>query len=366
MLKKWVRLKDEFKLLNKNVSAKDLAVFTRQFAVLLNSGIAMRAVFKVMLGQTVHPALKQAALDIQKTVVLKGLPLSAALEKHKDIFSPLYVTIVKCGEKSGFLPKALNLLAENLEKEVKLRNQYLAALTYPAFIVFSSIATIILIIKYVFPSLMPFFNSFGIKLPLATRTLIYLNKFLDSWFFWVCCLLFLIFIPGFLRKFFKTSLGKKTRDEMLMSIPLVGRLTVKTVITRFCRIFSLLYSAGYPMVESLDLLRGVVDNTVYEKELKKCIERIHHGSSVAEALSEGFLFPRLVTNMISAGEATGTLEASLNNINRYYESELKYFLEQFNALIEPIIVIALGCVVAFILLAMLLPLYEVLGCFNKI
>jgi len=349
------------------LSPKDLAVFTRQFSVLLDSGLSLRTIFSVLQDQTVNLKLKMVIESLSYAVLENGMTLSAALSRHRDVFSPVYISTVKSGESSGFLSKSMKLLAEDLQKDVKLINQYISALVYPAITLTGSFLAIILVLKFIFPSFAPLFSSFNVELPLPTKMLMLFNAVLSNWWLDALVLFGIFFLLTWINYYFlKTKYGDTLKNYVLMKIPVVNKLFIKSMLCRFCKMFALLHLNGCPLLFSLQLLKNVVGNTRYEEEMEKVITDVSDGETLATAFKRRTSFPVLLISMIFAGEETGEMSKTLINVANYYELEVENYLGVINALIEPVIILFLGVVIAFILMAVMLPIYAMMGQFGNV
>lgn len=342
----------------------ELAVYTRELAVLLNAGLSANKIMDVMFEQTANQKLKEVTASVRNYIVNNGLTLSQALYNHKDVFSSLYVAMVWCGEHTGTLPRTMNELAGNLERDINMINKYKAALTYPLIILVVSVFSALLILKFVLPSFVPIFDSFSLTLPWPTRILLFFNNLLNAWWFWI---LFLLVLPSLvirLKYYFKTKKGKDVKDAIISYVPFFNKLAAKMVLVRFCRTFALLYAHGYPVLQSLKLMENVVDNTVFEREIKDIEAHISVGETLFEAVEREPHFSKIVSGMILAGEEAGKIAEVISKAAYYYEMETENFLESANNLFEPFTIVILGFTTGFIILALIMPLYQMLGSFG--
>ncbi|MFH1453320.1 MAG: type II secretion system F family protein [Armatimonadota bacterium] len=349
----------------KKVPLKEMAIFTRQMSTLLSSGIHIASAIDVLMAQTDNKRLLEVTEDIKLRILAQGASFSQALSYHRDVFSSLYIATVKCGETSGSLPEAMVKLARELEEDVKMRNQCIAALTYPAIVFISSILVVLVIIKCVLPGFLPMFANFGMKLPLPTRILIGINDILSGWKFFVLLLLVVGCIVLWSR-YMKTEKGKMVKDAIMLNIPVVNKIMSKIIMARFCRSFSLLYSSGLSFAQSMKLLEDIVDNAYYKEDIENALKNVSEGDTIAGALAKEHLFPRIVVNMIATGEDTGELPMILDSAAHYYEVDARNFLDNMSTILEPLIISILGVVVGFILFALLMPLYEMIGTFSGV
>ncbi len=338
------------------ISGKDIVLFTSQLSNLIESGVNIISGLKIISNQTTNQYFKAIINDIIRKIE-GGKPFSESLGMHPYLFSNLYTSMIHSGEVGGNLEQALKRLADFMEKEEEFKNSIRAALTYPFFVFFVGTLTVIILIGFVIPKLVTMFEGMGQALPLPTRMLIGLSGFLHNyWWFIIALILISVFL---LRRFYLKPQGRLYWDRFRLKLAIVAEITLKTEISRFTRTLSLLLSSGMPIVYSLDISVSVVQNHVLRLAVQKFKEQISKGVSFSDCLGESKLFPTFVTNIVKVGEETGTLEKSLMSIADSYEKEVDRYLEALTRLLEPVIILAMGLIVGFIVLSMLLPIFQI-------
>lgn len=340
---------------SKRIRRQDLSVFTRQFANLIESGLTITQGLSILSQQTVNPALKSVISGMEEQIK-DGATLSKALSDYPRQFSKFYCSIVNAGEISGALETTLSHLADFSEQEEKIRSDVLSALTYPALILSVGIITIYILLTYAVPQLTSMFTETGETLPIATQILINISDTLRS-YGW------LIILAGFGAVLaFKRAQNSKERivlDKLFLNLPLMGKIILKSEISRFMRTLSLLLESGVTILASLDAVTNTVTNTALKEEIQKASKDIKDGESLSSALKKSPYFPAYAVNIISVGEESGTIEKSLKRIAGSYEQELSRLIRTMTSLLEPVMILVMGIVVAFIVSAMLLPIFEI-------
>lgn len=337
------------------IRLQDLTVFTRQFSNLIEAGLTITQALAVLRQQTAHPHLKNIIEKIQERIK-DGSTLSDALQLHPKQFSQFYCAIVKAGELSGALETVLNRLADFSEQEEKIRSDVLSALTYPTLILSVGMITIYALLTFVIPKLTAMFEEMEQILPLPTQMLISIsNVFKTYW--WL--MLLSIAIIFFIIKRPKSYEENLFWDTLKLKFPLMGKIIQKSEMAHFVRTLSLLLESGVSMLVSLEAVRNAVTNTAIKAEVRKIAQDIKDGASLSSALKKSVHFPIYVSNMVSVGEEAGTLEKSLKRVALSYEQELARILRTFTTLLEPMMILVMGLIVAFIVAAMLLPIFQI-------
>ncbi len=347
----------KFKTSMTKVSVKDKAVFSRQFAVLVNAGVAMVRGLGVLSEQCTNPKLKAALLDISADVQ-QGMNLSDAMRKHPGCFDNLYVAMVQAGEVGGVLDEVLNRLAKLLEDVARLQNQIKAALSYP--VVVGILATIIFIAMTVFllPVFANIFKDIGVELPLFTRVMLSISAFLRSPN--VLILIILIPVCSFAyNQYYKTRVGRETMDRFALKVPLFGDLIQKTATARFCRTFGSLTRSGVPILTCLEIVRDTAGNQIIANAVDEARREIQTGGMISIALQREQVFPLMAIQMISIGEETGEIDQMLMKVADFYEDEVEQAVKALTSIMEPIMILFLGGMVGSILLSMYLPMFAV-------
>ncbi|MBP7216455.1 MAG: type II secretion system F family protein [Candidatus Omnitrophica bacterium] len=340
----------------RKVPRKDLVLFTRQLATLIESGVNILNALKIISDQLPNKYLKAIIIDISSKIK-EGMSFSESLNAFPTLFPGLYIAMIRTGESSGNLNETLKRLADFLEKEEEFKNSVISALTYPVFVFSVGALTVIVLLTFVIPRLITMFQDMGQMLPLPTQILINLSTFLRE-YWWL--LAGGIAISIFLFNRMKRNLqGKTAIDKLKLAIPLLGDIALKSEISHLVRTLSLLLSSGVPIVSSLETSSASLDNQIMKNELEKFKEQIAQGFSFSQCLKESSLFPSFIINIVTVGEETGTMEKALLRIADDYEREIDAKLKTLTRLLEPIIILIMGLIVGFIVIAMLLPIFQI-------
>ena len=339
-----------------NISKKDIVFFSTQLSTLVESGINILNSINLIATQTNNKYLKAVLNDVVAKIK-DGKPLSASLATHPDLFSNLYTAMIHSGEASGNLELILKRLSEFMEKEEEFKNSLRSSLTYPIFIIGVSILTVVVLLTFVIPKLVSMFEDMGQALPLPTKILIGVSAFLRG-YWWLIFLGLGLAIFLFFR-FYHTAQGKVSVDRLKLRLAFLGKITLKSEISRMMRTFSLLLAGGVSVVTSLDISVTIVENEILKQELQKFKEQIAGGLNFSKCLNESKLFPQFVKDIIAVGEETGTLEKSLLRIADDYEKDVDATLKGMLRMLEPMIILVMGLIVGFIVISMLLPIFQI-------
>lgn len=339
------------------VSVKDKAVFSRQFAVLVNAGVAMVRGLGVLSEQCTNPKLKAALMGISSDVQ-QGMNLSDSMRKYPQCFDNLYVSMVQAGEVGGVLDEVLNRLAKLLEDVARLQNQIKSALTYPVVVSFIAVAIFVGMTVFIIPVFAGIFAELKVELPLFTQVMLDISKFLRSPTVVLLPLtLFGIFFAY--QQYYKTRLGRETVDRLSLKMPLFGDLIQKSATARFCRTFGALSRSGVPILTSLEIVRDTSGNQVIANAIESARKEIQTGGMISIALQKEQVFPLMAIQMISIGEETGELDKMLMKVADFYEDEVEQAVKALTSILEPIMIVILGGMVGCILLSMYLPMFKV-------
>jgi general secretion pathway protein F len=339
----------------RGISSQDLALPIRQLATLLGSGLPLVESLSALIEQTGKEHLRKIFSQIREEVV-KGRSLSAAMADHPKVFSELQVNMIRAGESSGGLEIVLDRQAELIEKRLELTQRIRATLMYPLFMAVIGTAVLCFLMGFVVPTVTTIFEETGQILPLPTRLLISFGSFLrDTW--WMLALGAVALILICLRAT-RTERGKKIRDRTLLKIPLWGALHIKLIVARFFRTLGTLLVSGVPLVPSLDISGAVAGNIVFKEAIESMKNQVVEGKSLALPLKNAGIFPPLAVHMIQSGEKSGKLENMLLKVAETYEKEVAVSINGLTSLLEPVMILAMGLVVGFIVLAILLPILE--------
>jgi type IV pilus assembly protein PilC len=337
------------------VSVKDIGVFTRQFATMINAGLPMVQCLDILSQQTEKEYFKLAIAKVMSDVE-GGSTLGEGMAKHPKIFSQLYVNMVEAGEAGGILDVILVRLATFLEKLDALQRKVKSALTYPAVVAFVALGASAFMLMFIIPTFAKMFSDFGGELPLPTRIVIGLSDFLRD-FWWALA----AGITGgviMLNRYYKTDSGRLAIDKFLLKIPVLGMVIRKGSVARFTRTLGTLISSGVPILQGLEITARTAGNRVVENAVMATRESISQGNTIAEPLKECGVFPPMVTSMIAVGEQTGALDEMLEKIATFYDSEVDTAVDALTSIIEPVMIVVMGVVVGGMLIAMYLPMFK--------
>ncbi len=343
--------------MKKGVKVKDLAVFTRQFATMINAGLPIVLCLDVMSKQVEKQVFRQVLAQV-KDSVQSGNTLGDSLAKHPSVFEDLYVHMVEAGESSGALDTILERLAEYLEKADQLRRKIKSAMMYPTVVtVIALLATAFLLI-FVIPTFTKMFSDFGGQLPLITRVVVGMSDFLRGYWWGV---LGLVLGGRFaLMRYRKTEKGRERVDSLLLNLPVLGPVIRKGAVARFTRTLSTLQMSGVPILEGLTITARTSGNVVLEKAVIKTRESVSRGETLTEPLREANVFPPMVVQMVSVGEETGALDQMLAKIAEFYEDEVDTAVDGLTSVIEPLMMVVLGGIVGGMVVAMYLPIFKMI------
>jgi len=337
------------------VKPDDIHGFTRQLATLLNAGIPLVGSLDALMEQTMNPSLKKIIAQVKESVN-EGNSLTTALSKHPKLFSNIYINMVRAGEASGSLDVVLERLAEFGEHQQALKGKFQAALVYPIFMAIIGAAVLFFLLSFVVPNLTRIFTEMKQVLPLPTTLLIWFSNFIQV-YWWVIILIIVAFILG-IREFIKRPRGRYVWDSLKLRLPLIGPINRKIALSRFGRTLGSLLQSGVPLITSLQIVRNVVNNVMISDVIDDAMEDIQAGKSLNLALSRSAWFPPVFRQMVSVGEQSGDLENMLQKIAAAYEREVETSITGMTALIEPIMILAMAVVVGFIVISILLPIFE--------
>ena len=337
------------------VTPDDIHALTRQLATLLNAGIPLIGALDALMEQTTSPPLKKIIAQIKESVN-EGNSLTFSLAKHPKLFSNIYINMVRAGEESGSLDVVLERLAEFGEHQQALKGRFQAALVYPIFMAIIGAGVLFFLLSFVVPNLTRIFTEMKQVLPLPTTILIWFSDFMRS-YWWVIVLLLVIGILG-IKEFIKRPKGRYIWDTLKLRLPVIGQINRKIALSRFGRTLGSLLQSGVPLITSLQIVRNIVNNVLIGEVIDEAMEDIQAGKSLNLALSRSLWFPPVFRQMVSVGEQSGDLEGMLHKIADAYEREVETRITGMTALIEPIMILMMAVVVGFIVISILLPIFE--------
>jgi type IV pilus assembly protein PilC len=342
-----------------SVKAKELAVFTRQFSVMIDAGLPLVQCLEILAGQQENK-LFQKVLTGTRSAVEGGATLSAAMRQFPKVFDTLYVNMVEAGETGGILDTILQRLSQYIEKNVKLQRAVKSALVYPVGVLTVAAGVITLLLWKVVPIFGTLFAGLGVALPLPTRIVIGASNFVGSYFGLAILVGVIAAIIG-IKIWYGTPQGRYAIDATLLRAPLIGILLRKIAVARFTRTLGTLIASGVPILEGLDITAKTSGNAVVEKALLKVRKALEEGKSLTEPLRETEVFPGMVTQMIGVGEQTGAMDAMLQKIADFYEDEVDAAVKDLLTALEPVMIVFLGIVVGGVVISMYLPLFSLIG-----
>jgi len=340
------------------VTTKDLVVFTRQFATMIDAGLPLVQCLDILSKQQENKTFKKNLTQVKEDVE-SGSTFADALKKHPKAFDELYVNLVAAGEVGGILDTILNRLAAYIEKAMKLKKKVKSAMTYPATIVGIAVLVISVILVFVIPQFQSMFEDFGQTLPLPTLVVIALSEFIQSYI--------LVIIAGsfvtvwILKRIYRTPKGRLYMDTMFLKLPVMGVLIRKVAVAKFTRTLGTMISSGVPILDGLDIVAKTAGNKIVENAIYKVAQSISEGKTIAEPLEKSGVFPPMVCQMIAVGEQSGSIDTMLNKIADFYDDEVDDAVGNLTAMMEPLLMLFLGTTVGGLVIAMYLPIFQLAG-----
>ncbi|MDR6971510.1 type II secretion system F family protein [Leifsonia shinshuensis] len=338
------------------VKLKDLAVLSRQMATMTGSGLSLLKTLNILAEQTENKRLAATMRDVC-TDVESGVSVSDSMKKHAEIFPPLMINMVRAGETGGFLDSALDSVAANFEKEVKLRGTITSALTYPVIVLIMSIVAVVAMLLFIVPVFENMFKGLGGTLPLPTEILVVASHAM-VWIAPVLLVGIIVVAVWWGRNKHKPEVRRRV-DPVKLKIPVFGKLLKKIAVARFSRNFANMISAGVPILQALRIVGETSGNWVIENALVDVAESVRQGESIAKPLADHPVFPAMVTQMVAVGEDSGALETMLSKIADFYEQEVEAATEQLTAMIEPLMIAFLGVVIGGMVIALYMPIFQI-------
>ena len=343
------------------IKSKDLTIFSRQFSTMVNSGLSMLRCLYVLEEQTPNKKFAKVIGEIRADVEA-GIALSDALEKHPKVFNRLYVSMVRAGELGGILDEVLNRLAEQLEKEDSIRRAVKSAMVYPMVIGIFALVVLLGMVMFLIPIFSAMYKSLGnAKLPALTRVMVSFSGLLKSWKGAVVLVVVIALIWG-LRRLKRTERGTMVWDRFKLHIPMgIGQIVRKLAVARFSRTLGTLITSGVPILQAIEITGQAAGNAVIEKAMKEVQVSVKEGQSITAPLEKESVFPAMVTQMISVGEETGSLDAMLGKIADFYEDEVNASVKSLTSILEPILMLGVGAIVGTVVIAMYLPIFNMMN-----
>lgn len=337
------------------VKINDLAVFSQQFAAMIDAGVSLVESLQILREQIDHSRLREVIIEIQEDVET-GTGLAESMQKHPDVFPNLYCQLVKAGEAGGVLDQVLNKLAEHYERQDELTNMIKSALYYPLTILAVGIVVVIFLVVKVVPQFVSMFKGFGGTLPLPTRMLLGISNFIQGYWWGILAVLGLV--AFFLYYYKNTAREQYVFDSFVLKIPVIGKMMKKIYISRFSSTLAILLDSGVDMLSSLAIVEDVVGNKVYARCLTEARIQVREGTGLSEPLSKADEFPTMVTQMIKVGEETGAIDEMLFKVSDFYDREVENSVEGTVSLIEPLMIVLLAVGVGFVAISIVTPMFD--------
>ena len=352
-------LKTEVKLPGTGrVKVKDLAVFSRQFATMINSGLSLLRALTILGEQTSNRRLGEVIIQVRAEVE-KGTSLSAALARHPKVFNRLYVSMVRAGEIGGFLDQVLVKVAETFEKEVELRGKIRSAMTYPVVVSIMVVGIVAAMLIFIVPTFENLYESLGGTLPLPTRMLMGASNVLRRFFLIV--VLMVVGLVFLFRRWRATDRGRYQWDRFKLKVKVFGPLFHKSALSRFSRTLSTLIRSGVPILQALEIVGETVNNMVISRAIRDVQDSVREGESLATPLAKHATFPAMVVQMMAVGEETGALDTMLSKVADFYDQEVEAAVASLTSMIEPILIAVMGACVGGMVIALYMPLFNIIN-----
>lgn len=344
--------------LKPKVTEKDIVLFTRQFATMIDAGLPLVQCLDILANQTDNRTFKQMLKQI-KSDVESGSTFADALKKHPKTFDELFVNLIAAGEVGGILDTILNRLAAYIEKAMKLKKKVKGAMVYPSVVLVVAVAVVAVLLLFVIPIFKKMFEDMGGGLPTPTQMVIDISDWVQSYILFIIAVIVAFFIA--FNRFYATRKGRALMDDLVLRVPVIGDLIRKVAVARFTRTLGTMIQSGVPLLDGLDIVARTAGNKTVEAAILKTRASIAEGRTIADPLSESGVFPSMVVQMIAVGESTGALDAMLTKIADFYDEEVDAAVEALTSLIEPFLMIFLGGTIGGLVIAMYLPIFKLAG-----
>ncbi|MDM0478573.1 type II secretion system F family protein [Clostridium perfringens] len=340
---------------DRKVKLKDIAVFCRQFYVMLDSGLSIGKTLNILIEQDEKPKLREALIGVNSDIK-RGETLASSMGKRKDVFPKLLTSMIDAGERSGNLDIILKRMAEYYEKETKIRGKIKSAMIYPIVLGVVAIIAITFILTFVMPTFVQMFEENNVELPMSTKMVLGTSKMLGKY----GVIFFLVLVIGIilLGKYLKSEEGQYKLSVINLKLPVIKNLTQKIVVSRFTRTMGIVSSSGMSLVTSLEIVASVVGNKIAEKELLKVKEKVLKGEGLGDSIMNIKIFPPMLASMVKVGEEAGSLDSILDKTADFYDDELEREIQTVTALIEPAMIVIMGVIIGFLLISILTPMFK--------
>jgi general secretion pathway protein F len=337
------------------VRPQDISIVTRQLSTLLEAGTPLVSALDAIIDQTDNHALKKVLAQVREGIK-EGRSFADALERHRKVFTNLYVNMIRAGEESGALERVLLRLADFTDNQIRLKNRIRTALTYPIFMTIVGAGVMAFLLTFVIPTVSQVFAEMGHTLPLPTMILLGVSAIFKGFWWGIIGVIILSLVT--LRRYLQTPKGALQWDRVKLRLPLFGGIIVRGAVARFARTLATLLKGGLPILNSLDIVKTVVNNQLLAQAIEETKLEVRKGEGIAPSLKSSGLFPPIVTHMIATGEASGNLEEMLTKVADAYEAEVETKVTALTSILEPVIILVMGLVVGFIVISILLPIFE--------
>ena len=340
---------------NRKVKLKDIAIFCRQFYVMLDSGLSIGKALNILIEQCEKPKLREALIGVNGELK-RGETLASSMRKRKDVFPNLLTSMIDAGERSGNLDIILKRMADYYEKETKIRGKIKSAMIYPIVLGVVAIIAITFILTFVMPTFVQMFEENNVDLPMSTKMVLGTSKMLGKY----GIIIFLILVTAIilLGKYLKSEEGQYKLSIINLKIPVIKKLTQKIIVSRFTRTMGIVSSSGMSLVTSLEIVASVVGNKIAEKELLKVKEKVLKGEGLGDSIMKIKIFPPMLASMVKVGEEAGSLDSILDKTADFYDDELEREIQTATALIEPAMIVLMGVIIGFLLISILTPMFK--------
>ena len=340
---------------NRKVKLKDIAIFCRQFYVMLDSGLSIGKALNILIEQGEKPKIREALIGVNGDLK-RGETLANSMRKRKDVFPNLLTSMIDAGERSGNLDIILKRMAEYYEKETKIRGKIKSAMIYPIVLGVVAIIAITFILTFVMPTFVQMFEENNVDLPMSTKMVLGTSKMLGKY----GIIIFLILVTAIilLGKYLKSEEGQYKLSIINLKIPVIKKLTQKIIVSRFTRTMGIVSSSGMSLVTSLEIVASVVGNKIAEKELLKVKEKVLKGEGLGDSIMKIKIFPPMLASMVKVGEEAGSLDSILDKTADFYDDELEREIQTATALIEPAMIVVMGIIIGFLLISILTPMFK--------
>lgn len=338
------------------IRSRQITIFSRQLASLLRSGVPILNALNIIREQSENPHLKYILHNIHNEIK-EGATFSSVLAKYPNIFSSFYIAMIRTGEDTGGLPEVLLRIADYRTKQEELFSRFRMSLAYPILMAIVGLATVVFMLTFVMPRLMNIFVNLGEKLPLPTRILISVSQGLRQWWFWIILILAIIILV--IKRQAKTKTGKLSLSIFKLHLPILGNFMLKAELSHFSRTLELLIKNGIPILKAIDIAIPVLENEVIKNQLRQSYKQLEQGGSFGKSLKNSKVFPLFMSNLITVGEESGKLDEALAEVASSYERDTDEAMRIMASLLEPLMILGMGLVVGFIVVAMLLPIFEI-------